>query len=45
MPIFEAQGNELLTYMGEEFYKEMTTIKEQVLLCKKEPDTGSNITR
>jgi Fe-S-cluster containining protein len=42
IPIFEAQGNELLIYMGDEFYKEMMTLKEQILLHKKETDTGSN---
>jgi Fe-S-cluster containining protein len=34
MPIFEAQSSELLTYMGNDFYKEMEIIKEQVLSHK-----------
>lgn len=45
IPIFEAQGSELLMYMGDEFYREMVTIKEQVLLPKKGQDTGGNFMR
>lgn len=34
-PIFEAQSSELLTYMGNDFYREMEIIKEQVLSGKR----------
>jgi Fe-S-cluster containining protein len=30
MPVYEAQCNELLTYLGDGFYKEMDTLKKQV---------------